>query len=205
MDSFRNNMIKSARPYAVFVPQLNKSVLRVLIQVSVHYIENKKSSPNILALAINKLSNAGHEVPENFCELFTLIYTIMQHFLRSTENKEHELRQCLKEDLSFTDECVDDICKILINHRAVLTKNFAETKVERVKISGGLQWRINLSLSSSMTKFDNPTIVLHFKLSNGKHRTLELPLEMFQRLRYNISVLLSELQQLQSRSILKSF
>lgn len=56
-----------------------------------------------------------------------------------------------------------------------------------------------------MAKLDKPTIVLHFKLVNGEYRTLELPLSMFQRLRYNIAMLLSEMQSLQNRPVLKQF
>jgi len=47
---------------------------------------------------------------------------------------------------SFTEEYVDDICKVLLNHRDILSKNFAETKMDRVKMTK-LQWRINISLS----------------------------------------------------------
>lgn len=63
---------------------------------------------------------------------------------------------------------------------------------------------MNYSLSR-MAQLDKPTIVLHFKLINGEHRTLELPLSMFQRLRYNVALLLSELQSLQNRPVLKQF
>jgi len=52
-------------------------------------------------------------------------------------------------------------------------------------------------------QIDKPTIVLHFKLHNKEYRTLELPLSMFQQVRYNIAVLLNELQSLQSRAALK--
>jgi len=47
---------------------------------------------------------------------------------------------------SLTEEYVEDICKVLLNHRDVLSKNFSDTKMDRVKMSK-LQWRINISLS----------------------------------------------------------
>ncbi|EDV98975.1 COMM domain-containing protein 5 [Drosophila grimshawi] len=204
--NFRYHMLKSVKPYSVYMPQLTKSSLRVLIQVSVHYIETKKSSPDVLALAINKLKNAGHEVPKNFCELFTMVLLIMQMYLRYPKGvvKDQELRQCLTDDLSFTDVCADDLTKVLLNHRTTLSRNFAETKMERAKMQD-MQWRINISLSSSMAQLNKPTIVLHFKLNNGEYRTLELPLTMFQRLRYSVAMLLSELQALQNRPVLKQF
>ncbi|XP_017849103.1 uncharacterized protein LOC108604238 [Drosophila busckii] len=148
--NFRYHLLKSVRPYSVYIPQLTKSVLRVLIQGSVHYIETRTASPDVLALALNKLKNAGHEVPKNFCELFTMVMLTMQIYLRYPKGviKDHELRQCLIDDLSLPDACADDLAKVLVNHRATLSKNFAETKIERAKMLD-LQWRINISLSST--------------------------------------------------------
>ncbi|EDX04533.1 uncharacterized protein LOC6731813 [Drosophila simulans] len=202
--SFRYNLLRSVKPYTPFTPQLTKSMLRVLIQVSVHYIESKKSSSEVLSLALNKLTNGGHKIPPNFCELFTMVFLTMQIFLRYPKGvvKHHELRKCLMDDLNLTEEYVEDICKVLLNHRDVLSKNFSDTKMDRVKMSK-LQWRINISLSLNTVQIDKPTIVLHFKLQNKEYRTLELPLSMFQQVCYNIAFLLNELQSLQSRLALK--
>lgn len=75
--------------------------MRVLIQVSVHYIESSKCSPEVLDLALNKLTHAGHTIPDNFCELFAAVLQIMQIFLRTPKGvvKPNELKDCLKEDL----------------------------------------------------------------------------------------------------------
>ncbi|XP_013102483.1 COMM domain-containing protein 5 [Stomoxys calcitrans] len=218
--NFRYTVVKTIRPYVKFFPQLTKPVMRVLIQVSFHYIESSKCSPEVLDLALNKLTHAGHTIPENFCELFAAILQIMQIFLR-TPVKQDELKDCLKQDLRFSDECVEDLAKVLHNHRSSLTKNFIEAKMLR-SCAKNLQWRINISLtqgiprgpsSSSASKKTagggvavvTPTIILHFQLSDGRYRTLELPLAMFHRLRYNIAVLLSEMQSLQQRAVMKKF
>lgn len=99
--TFRYNLLRSVKPYTSFTPQLTKSMLRVLIQVSVHYIESKKSSSEVLSLALNKLTNGGHKIPPNFCELFTMVFLTMQIFLRYPKGvvKHHELRKCLMDDL----------------------------------------------------------------------------------------------------------
>ncbi|XP_034128545.1 COMM domain-containing protein 5 isoform X1 [Drosophila guanche] len=201
--TFRYNILRYVQPYSSFVPQLSKSTLRVLIQVSVHYVETKKSCSEVLSLAKSKLTNAGHEVPKNFCELFTIVFLIMQLFLRYPKGvvKVHELRQCLLVDLGFSEECVEDICKVILHHREILSKNYSNTKLDRVKMLN-VKWRINISLTLNTIQ-DKTTVVLHFKLPSGGFRTLELPLSTFQRLRYSITLLLNELQCLQSRSVLK--
>jgi len=106
--SFRYNLLRSVKPYTPFAPQLTKSMLRVLIQVSVHFIETKKSSSEVLSLALNKLTNSGHKIPPNFCELFTMIFLMMQTFLRYPKGvvKHHELRKCLMDDLKYVFICM---------------------------------------------------------------------------------------------------
>lgn len=70
----------------------------------------------------------------------------MQHFLRTAKGsvKDDELRDCLRE-LRFTEECIDDISKVLHNHRDSLTQNYCEVKSLRTPPKR-IQWCINLSL-----------------------------------------------------------
>ncbi|XP_011192827.1 COMM domain-containing protein 5 [Zeugodacus cucurbitae] len=205
--NFRYTMVRTVRPYVKYFPQLTKPVLRVLIKVSVHYLESSKCSPEELDLELTKLTHSGQDIPDNFCELFAAVLQIMQIFLRTPKGivKDHELRDCLKE-LRFTDECVEDLSKVLYNHRASLTKNFIEAKKTRSNPKN-LQWRINISLGEGTCNgsINAPTIILHFQLPDGRYRTLEFPLSMFHQLRYNVALLLSEMQALESRAVMKKF
>lgn len=171
--NFKYNLSKSLKNYTKYIPQLSKPVLRVLIQgmtffifinriielhiyfffvfstyypVSVHYIESRNCSPEVLDLAVTRLSYTGCKIPDNFYELFSAILQIMQLFLRTPKGsiKEDVLRESLKE-LRFTDECIDDIVKVLFNHRATLTQNYCEVKSLRTPPKR-IQWCINLSL-----------------------------------------------------------
>jgi len=49
---------------------------------------------------------------------------------------------------SLLDTCVEDLTKVLLNHRTTLSKNLADTKMERAKMLD-MQWRINISLTST--------------------------------------------------------
>lgn len=163
--NFKYNLAKSLKSYTQYIPQLSKPVLRVLIQgrnthypqyrittklipstVSVHYIESRNCPSEVLDLALTKLSHTGCDIPENFYELFSAILQIMQLFLRTPKGsvKDDVLREGLQ-DLRFTDECIDDISKVLHNHRDTLTQNYCEVKSLRTPPKR-LQWCINLSL-----------------------------------------------------------
>lgn len=97
--NFKYTMVRTVRPYVKYFPQLTKPVLRVLIKVSVHYLESSKCSPEELDLELTKLTHSGQDIPDNFCELFAAVLQIMQIFLRTPKGivKDHELRDCLKE------------------------------------------------------------------------------------------------------------
>lgn len=116
------------------------------LAVSVHYIEGKNCPPEVLDLALTKLSQTNCEIPENFYELFAAILQIMQLYLRTPKGsvREDELRECLKE-LRFGDDCIGDIVKVLNNYRDSLTQNYCEVKSLRTPPKR-FNWCINLSL-----------------------------------------------------------
>lgn len=116
------------------------------ITVSVHYIESRVCAPEVLDLALTKLSQTGYDIPENFHELFSVILQIMQLFLRTPRGsiREEDLRDCLKQ-MSFTDECIGDLTKVLLNYRESLSLNYCDVKSMRSPPKR-LQWCINISL-----------------------------------------------------------
>lgn len=116
------------------------------LAVSVHYIEGKNCPPDVLDLALTKLSQTNCEIPENFYELFAAILQIMQLFLRTPKGsvRDDELQECLKE-LRFSDDCIGDIVKVLNNYRDSLTQNYCEVKSLRTPPKR-FNWCINLSL-----------------------------------------------------------
>lgn len=118
----------------------------ILFSVSVHYIESRNCPPEVLDLALTKLSQTGYEIPENFYELFSVILQIMQSFLRTPKGsiREDDLRECLKQ-MSFTEECIGDFTKVLHNYRDSLTQNYCEVKSMRSPPKR-FQWCINISL-----------------------------------------------------------
>lgn len=117
-----------------------------MIAVSVHYIESRVCAPEVLDLALTKLSQTGFDTPDNFHELFSVILQIMQLFLRTPRGsvREEDLRECLKQ-MNFTDECIGDFTKVLLNYRDSLTLNYCEVKSMRSPPKR-LQWCINISL-----------------------------------------------------------
>lgn len=179
-------------------------VLRTIIQVCVNYIETKSCSKEVLDRAVKKLQASNQDVPEHFCELFAGILQLIQLYLRYPKGivKDDELRESLKE-LKFRDDCIEDIVKVLRQHRDPLSFNYREMRNLRSP-PRRMVWRINVSfMDRSSTR--HPTVILHIQKTDGEFLSFELSLSMFHRLRYNVASLLHELQTLERRqSVRKS-
>lgn len=72
-----------------------------------------------------------------------------------------------------------------------------------VKIES-LNWRIDVSLSSSSLKRELvPTIVIQMQLTNGMTIYFETNLQLFHQLRFNVALVLKEMDDLLNRQIFK--
>uniref|UniRef100_A0A3Q1FG77 COMM domain-containing protein 5 n=1 Tax=Acanthochromis polyacanthus TaxID=80966 RepID=A0A3Q1FG77_9TELE len=61
-----------------------------------------------------------------------------------------------------------------------------------------------LSLSSSsLARALQPSVLMQMKLSDGSFHRFEVPVSKFQDLRYNVALILKEMNDLEKRSILK--
>lgn len=130
-----------------------KKTLNNLKLVSVHYIESRNCSPEVLELALTKLSHTGCEIPENIYELYAAVLGLMKLFLRTPKGsvKDDLLRECLRES-RFTEDCIEDISKVLHNHRDTLSQNYSEVNSMRSPPKR-IQWCINLSLIERWNTF----------------------------------------------------
>lgn len=67
-----------------------------------------------------------------------------------------------------------------------------------------INWRIDVSISSSsVSRGLMPTIAIAMQLSDGKILTFEMNLQMFHLLRFNLSLVLKEICDIQNKQIFK--
>uniref|UniRef100_A0A3B5R7T0 COMM domain-containing protein 5 n=1 Tax=Xiphophorus maculatus TaxID=8083 RepID=A0A3B5R7T0_XIPMA len=66
------------------------------------------------------------------------------------------------------------------------------------------KWRVDVSIStSSLARALQPSVLMQLKLSDGSFQRFEVPVSKFQELRYNVALILKEMNDLEKRSILK--
>ncbi|XP_061691106.1 COMM domain-containing protein 5 isoform X1 [Syngnathoides biaculeatus] len=66
------------------------------------------------------------------------------------------------------------------------------------------KWRVDVAIStSSLARALQPSVLMQMKLSDGNFHQFEVPPAKFQELRYNVALILKEMNDLEKRSILK--
>lgn len=141
------------------------------------------------SLKIIQNSDLSHE---DYAIMFTCNTLLMEIFLRNKNINSVDLSEALKE-LKFSDECIEDITKVLISNQQTLTNQMKEMKL--LKPIDGLQTRINISLVESG---QSPTVILHLQ-HKGRTQTINLSLKHFHRFRLTIATILGEVYALEGK------
>ena len=69
---------------------------------------------------------------------------------------------------------------------------------------GGLQWRVDVAISSSsLLRVFRPSIMVQMALSDGRIKTFDVSVEQFHQLRYNVAKVLRDMQELERHPIMR--
>ncbi|KAM9599946.1 COMM domain-containing protein 5 isoform 4-T4 [Morphnus guianensis] len=165
------------------VQDVGQETFRRLLKVTVNALEGKdcKESVKLIAESTN-LSE------EQLAFLISGMYTLLREALRlplSTFKQE-----VFKEDLKEL--------------RRPASEGTALMQRSRLPSVQDLKWRVDVAIStSSLARALQPSILMMMKLSDGTAHRFEVPIAKFQELRYNVALILKEMNDLEKRSILK--
>lgn len=155
-------------------------------------MEHKTYSKEAYDKESQKIIQNSDLTHEDYAIMFTCITLLMEIFLKNKNINTHDLSEALRE-LKFSDECIEDITKVLISNHSTLTSQFHEMKL--LKPIDDLQTRINISLVESG---QSSTVILHLK-HKGKIQTINLSMKHFHRFRLTVSMILGEIYALEGR------
>ncbi|XP_072503910.1 COMM domain-containing protein 5 [Notamacropus eugenii] len=66
------------------------------------------------------------------------------------------------------------------------------------------RWRVDVAIStSSLARSLQPSVLMQLKLSDGRAHRFEVPVAKFQELRYNVALILKEMNELEKRCLLR--
>ncbi|NXC15315.1 COMD5 protein, partial [Corythaeola cristata] len=167
-----------------------------LFPVTVNALEGKdcKESVQLIAESTN-LSE------EQLAFLISGMYTLLREALRLPLStfKQEVFKEDLKE-LRYACSCL--VC-FFFNLRPA-SEGTALTQGSRLPSVQDFKWRVDVAIStSSLARALQPSILMMMKLSDGTAHRFEVPVAKFQELRYNVALILKEMNDLEKRSILK--
>ncbi|XP_026508773.1 COMM domain-containing protein 5-like isoform X2 [Terrapene carolina triunguis] len=162
---------------------LSQETFRRLLTVVVSALEGKDCKESVRAIAESvDLSE------DQLTSLIAGMYTLLREALRlplSTFKQE-----VFKEDLQ-------ELRRPVVEATTMKQGN-------KLPSVNDIKWRVDVAIStSSLARALQPSILMLLKLSDGTAHRFEVPVVKFQELRYNVALILKEMNDLEKRSILK--
>uniref|UniRef100_A0A8C4P895 COMM domain-containing protein 5 n=1 Tax=Dromaius novaehollandiae TaxID=8790 RepID=A0A8C4P895_DRONO len=185
------------QPASIFL-FVKESCIGFLFTVTVNALEGKdcKESVKLIAESTN-LSE------EQLAFLISGMYTLLREALRLPLStfKQEVFKEDLKE-LRIPEDFIADFSSIVFGNRRPVSEGTAQRS--RLPSVQDFKWRVDVAIStSSLARALQPSILMLLKLSDGTAHRFEVPVAKFQELRYNVALILKEMNDLEKRSILK--
>ncbi|XP_017278597.1 COMM domain-containing protein 5 isoform X1 [Kryptolebias marmoratus] len=116
-------------------------------------------------------------------------------------------QEAFKEDLrelKIPEDFITDFSSVVFGNRRAALEAASSQKDPHLPTLEDFKWRVDVSIStSSLARALQPSVLTQMKLSDGSFHRFEVPVSKFQELRYNVALILKEMNDLEKRSILK--
>ncbi|XP_028923568.1 COMM domain-containing protein 5 [Ornithorhynchus anatinus] len=180
------------------IPTLQKDTFGKLLKAVVSALEGKDCRESI-----RLLSESSSLSDEQLSVLISGMYTLLKEALRlpTSTLKQEVFKEDLR-DLRVPQEFIVDFASVVFGNRRP-TLEVLKQGAQLPSIDD-FRWRVDVAIStSSLARALQPSILMQLKLSDGTAHRFEVPIAKFQELRYNVALILKEMNDLEKRSILK--
>ncbi|KAK6473809.1 COMM domain-containing protein 5-like isoform X1 [Huso huso] len=179
---------------------LDKEMFRKILKAVVSALEGKDCRESMTAIAEH-----GNLSEEQLSYIIAGMYTLLKEALRlpASSLKQEVFKEDLR-DIRIAEEFIADFARVIFgSRRAVLESAAAQQGTRRAGIAD-FRWRVDVAIStSSLARALQPSILMQMKLTDGNAHRFEVPVSKFQELRYNVALILKEMNDLEKRSVLK--
>uniref|UniRef100_A0A8C0III6 COMM domain-containing protein 5 n=2 Tax=Strigidae TaxID=30459 RepID=A0A8C0III6_BUBBB len=176
------------------------SCFSFLFTVTVNALEGKDCKESVKLIA-----DSTNLSEEQLAFLISGMYTLLREALRLPLStfKQEVFKEDLKE-LRIPEDFIVDFSSIVFGNRRPASEGTALIQGSRLPSVQDFKWRVDVAIStSSLARALQPSILMMMKLSDGTAHRFEVPVAKFQELRYNVALILKEMNDLEKRSILK--
>ena len=123
--------------------------------------------------------------------------TVARSVFRNPNMRQEHFEEDLR-SLKFPEASIGILLKMLFGaNRAVIDASVVESRVSLPRFLA-LKWRVDVTISNTMLQRAlTPTILCELLLKNGKSNLFEMSIDKFHELRYNVALVLKEMEELE--------
>ncbi|XP_041076633.1 LOW QUALITY PROTEIN: COMM domain-containing protein 5-like [Polyodon spathula] len=183
---------------AEHLKDFDKEVFRTILKAVVSALEGKDCRESVAAIAEH-----GNLSEEQLSYIIAGMYTLLKEALRlpASSLKQEVFKEDLR-DIRVSEEFIADFASLIFGSRRAVLKSAAAQEGIRWPGIAGFRWRVDVAIStSSLARTLQPFILM--QLTDGNAHRFEVPVSKFQELRYNVALILKEMNNLEKRSVLK--
>ncbi|XP_042336133.1 COMM domain-containing protein 5 [Sceloporus undulatus] len=180
--------------------ELGKETFRKLLKVTVSALEGKDCKESVRMIA-----ESANLSDEQIAILISGMYTLLREALRlpTSSLKQDVFKEDLKE-LRIPEDFIVDFATVAFGNRRPTLEAAIQKQSSQLPKIEDFRWRVDVAIStSSLARALQPSILMQLKLSDGSAHRFEVPVAKFQEFRYNVALILKEMNDLEKRSFLQ--
>ncbi|KAJ0002630.1 hypothetical protein NQD34_007779 [Periophthalmus magnuspinnatus] len=179
---------------------LDQDTFRKLLKAVVGALEGRDNRDAIKSVSENCLIS-----PNKLNHVVAGMYQVLSEAIRisSATLKQEAFKEDLR-DLKIPEEFISDFSSVVFGNRRVALEAASSQTDPHLPTLEQLQWRVDVAISTgSLSRALQPSVLMQMKLSDSSFKQFEVPVSKFQELRYNVALILKEMNDLEKRNILK--
>ncbi|XP_071846656.1 COMM domain-containing protein 5-like [Apostichopus japonicus] len=180
---------------------VKKPIFRKLLKAVVSYIETSELAADFFS-SLSQEANIPHET---LAVIFSGLLSLLKSAFRvPVASLKQEAFKSDLQSIRLQEEFIDDLISAVYGAKRSSIDEMISKPSSRLPALQQCRWRVDVAISNSaLSRVLEPTVFMEFTLSNGSIKKVEVPVSKFHELRYSVSSVLKEMEELEKRSILK--
>uniref|UniRef100_A0A8C6SGH0 COMM domain-containing protein 5 n=1 Tax=Neogobius melanostomus TaxID=47308 RepID=A0A8C6SGH0_9GOBI len=143
--------------------------------------------------------------PEKLSRIVAAMYHLLSEAVRvPMASLKQEVRTRPVTNKVIPEEFISDFCSVVFGSRRAALEAAAAQSDPRLPSLQEFRWRVDVAISTgSLSRALQPSVLMQLRLSDGSVQQLQVPVTKFQELRYNVALILKEMNDLEKCSILQ--
>lgn len=183
-----------------YLKDVDQEMFRKILKALVSSIEGRDCREVMKSIAETSV------IPEEkLSHIVAGMYRVLTEAIRipTTSLKQEAFKEDLRE-LRIPEDFITDFASVVFGSRRAALEAVTSQRDPHFPTLEDLRWRVDVTIStSSLARALQPSVLMQMKLSDGSVQQFEVPVSKFQELRYNVALILKEMNDLEKRSVLQ--